>query len=247
MKSILKSFSLAAGIFTFVAATQFSALTALTQWRVVESAPLQNGAIEVAAFERGAVARAVLAMAYEHGEYARFEKGGMTAEIAFDTANDEGNEISLPYGRTIQRMLEGWNAVRGRIAAYGEEGSIGSGWNEIVFIGFQRNDGRTCVGFLHEWDHPAPDPENHLGKLLFGYMCKTQDQPLSREEIATFMGSIDISWLDNASGLLPSHGRYESDRLAMRIAGPDGRSSGHRDFPFDYGFPYQQDEGSEPN
>ncbi|MDA0656734.1 MAG: hypothetical protein O2912_10040 [Proteobacteria bacterium] len=218
----------------------------LRQWPVVKAAPTQDGAIKLHSFESDPVNRTVFAMAYEHGEYARFKQGDMVAEVAYDTAIDEGDEISLVYEHTVERMIEGWNFNRGKAISYGVRSAVKNDWDDIAYTAYQLAGSHACVGFLYEWDHPPADPKSYPGKIAFGYMCKQQSQPLTQSQIAEFIGGLDVAQLEAAGASLPSNGAASTDAKALAMA-QGGEGFGHPEFPFDYGFPYDNDDGGDNN
>lgn len=212
------------------------------QWPVVKAASLQGGVIHLASFEKGPESRVQFAMAYEHGKYARFRDGKRIAEVAYDTAIDGGDAISIHYEHTLKRMVEGWNFNRNKSITYGTRGSVQSGWDSISTAAYSLGTTHACVGFLYEWDHPAADSKNYPGKIAFGYMCEMQRQALTNAQILTFLDGLDIERLENGDALLPNNGNAATDTRVLASA-QNGGDFDHQDFPFDYGFPFEESEG----
>ena len=58
------------------------------------------------------------------------------------------------------------------------------------------NGARHCVGFLHEWDYRAGDPELRQAKVLFGYYCAKPGIELDRNQVASLISDIWIEGID---------------------------------------------------
>jgi len=214
------------------------------QWPVVTAAPAKQGVFNLASFEKGAAVRAGFAMAYEHGEYARFQDSTRIAELVYDTAIDGGDEISIQHEKTVKSMIEGWNFNRGKTISWGESGHTLDGFDEISTQAYRLSSGHACIGFLYEWDHPPADDKGHPSKIAFGYFCQKQDRPLTANQATAFLDAIDITGIEKNASELPQNGNASVDAKTLKLAqGSDGY--GHKDFPFDYGFPYEEDNGDD--
>lgn len=214
------------------------------QWPVVTAAPAKEGVFHLAGFETGATVRAGFAMAYEHGEYARFQDKDRIAELVYDTAIDDGDEISVQHEHHVKSMIKGWHFNRSKTISWGGGGNSGLGEDDYATQSYRLGSGHACIGFLYEWDHPPGDSKNYPGKIAFGYFCQKQPGPLTDGQARAFLDAIDIARLEQSGVHLPQNGTARIDAKTMRLAqGGDG--FGHKEFPFDYAFPFQEDNGDD--
>ena len=183
-------------------------------------------------------------MAYEHGEYVRFQNSDSIAEMAYDIAIDGGDSISIQHEHTVKSMIQRWHFNRGKTIRWGGSSNSGTGEDDYTTQSYRLSSGHACIGFLYEWDHPAQDAKNYPGKIAFGYFCRKQPGPLTSGQMRAFLDAVDSTTLEQSAASLPQNGQAKVDAETMpRAQGSDG--FGHKDFPFDYGFPFQQDNGDD--
>ena len=184
-------------------------------------------------------------MSTEHGEYARFEGATMRAEIIYDEA--VGDFVSLHYGYSLARMIEGWNFNAANAVSYGAKGNVLSGYNDFLVQAYQLANGFACVGFDYQWDDPPGDPEGHPAKVLFGYVCKKQAGPLDRGQIEGIIKNLDAEHAASVANNLPTSGNAGSDPAALGAAqgaGGHGGQWGNKDFPFNFGLEFTENTAS---
>jgi hypothetical protein len=229
-------------VLVFVSA--FSALIAVSAYAtetVVKFAAEEAGVIKLAPFQSAKI-RVGFAVSTEHGEYARFENAGMKAELVYDEA--VGDSVSLHYGYSLARMIEGWNLNAANAISYGAKGNVLSGYNDFLVQAYQLANGFAYVGFDYQWDEPAGDPEGHPSKVLFGYVCKKQAGPLDRGQIVGIINNLDAEHAASVSNNLPTSGSAGSDPAALGAAkGPAGQW-GNKGFPFNFGLEFTENTAS---
>jgi hypothetical protein len=240
-KSFLRQTGICGALALILTVSQADAFS--RRWPDVHSAPAEQALITQPMFNGPPEVRIVYAMAYEYGEYVRFRQGNMIAEIAYDTSKDGGDEISLRYEERMKEMIEGWHFNARRGISYDGGGVLANGYDQIEYRTYRLNDGHACVAISYAWEIPPQDTESYPGKLLFGYLCKKQSGPLSEADVSAFINGIDIGRLEEGGNGLPYGGGGVDQKAMADAQGANGY--GHKQFPFDYGFPFRASDGDD--
>lgn len=175
---------------------------------------------------RTAKLRIGFAMEGEHSEYALFEGGTLRAEIVYDAAT--GDNVSLLYDHTLERMIEAWSF--NGAPSYGAKGKIAVGCRNLLFRAYTLASRYACVGFDYQWDSPSNDPDNWPGKIMFGYFCKKKAGALDQGEIDALINSLDPEGAVDGSASLPKAGGKSVDAAAMHAG-----KAANKKFPFNFG------------
>ena len=155
---------------------------------------------------------------WQEEEYSRFAGKGAQAEIIYSVA-DERDSIVLDFDMTLDKVINNWHAASTR----GKKGSTEAPLGTFQYQHFSQA-GRSCVGFLNEWDYRQGDRQLRPAKVLFGYYCGNPGESLSRRTVANVSGDIwirDINRIDF---------RF-TPRLALASSGRPG-SVGNLQFPY---------------
>ncbi len=214
------------------------------QWPTVLSLSDKSGVFEISDKDKKVAVRAVFGMAYEIGEYVRLQEGEGVVELVFDTVIDDGDDLSLQQKLDVKDTIEGWYFNKGKKISWGKRNYIFAGEDQITTQLYRLSSGYSCIGLLQEWDHPPGDNQGNPSKIIFGYMCEKQKEPVSDKQSAEFLVAVDFQRFETYRPFLPEASRGMVDKEIMRLAsGSNG--FGHVDFPFDYGFPYRGGDGED--
>ena len=172
--------------------------------------------------------------AFEHVAYARFESDDLILEAVYDAALGSGLVLDYPYG--MARMIETWNAHRGRVRSLSEKSTVRAQHGPMEVQPFRPADGgRSCAGFSAEWDFRPRDTVGRPGKVLFGYVCTKPGASISEARLATLLSAISVSGRP-AESLRPVGARRQVDQAAVDAArGAGAAATGNADFPFNFG------------
>ena len=155
---------------------------------------------------------------WQEEEYSRFTSKGAQSEIIYSVA-DERDSIVLDFDMTLDRVIDNWHAASLR----GDKGSAETPLGTFQYQHFSQV-GRSCVGFLNEWDYRQGDRQLRPANVLFGYYCGTSGQTLNSNDVANFLGDIWIRDIDRTDY------RF-TPRLALASSGKP-RSVGNLQFPY---------------
>ena len=171
--------------------------------------------------------------AFDHVAYARFETGQLTLEAVYVVAL--GDNFVLDYGYGMDRMIDTWNAHRGRSKRWGKRSAVPVAHGAMPIQPFQITDrGPSCTAFNTEWDFRPRDGLGRPGKVLFGYICTKPGAAISQARIATLLSSLSVSPRPGES-LRPVGPRRDIDQAAFDTAKGTGGTTGNAEFPFDFG------------
>jgi len=206
------------------------------QWPIIKHGAPGKGVISFKSFEGSETKRVIFALAHEHGEYARFRKDDLHGEAVYDAA--VGDDAALEYHYSLERMIRTFNLNKAKPIKFGAKFSVQNGYADISVLAFTRQGVHACVAYEYEWDGRPGDSDSNPGKVAFGYICKKQSHPLTKDQIAEFVGGLNISAMEYSGHALPVAGHSEIQAGALEVAkGSDGKT-GNAEFPFDFGFPY---------
>jgi hypothetical protein len=199
-----------------------------------------KGAIQFRRFKT-AKTRIVYSMPQHRGEYALFTDDAVRAEIAFIAAI--GDFVSLDYPARLRAMIESWHFNITRSVSYGEDGNIVTGFSNYHILHYRLGQSHNCVGFEYGWDSPGTDPDSKPGKLVIGYFCSTQKQPLSRKQLIRLFDGLDVAETAAVTQRSLRGTKPGIDPKAMKAGLGDGKNWGNRDFPFAFGSEYDENTG----
>ena len=228
----------------FISGCTASDSSFVRQWPTVLPLIDETSVFEIGDKKKEVAERAVFAMAYEIGEYVRFQDGEGVVELVFDTVNDDGDDLSLQQEFDVRDSIEGWYFNRGKKISWGKSNHIFVGEDQITTQLYRLSSGYSCIGLLQEWDHPPGDNQGNPSKVVFGYMCEKQTEPLSDQQTAELLVAADSQRFETYRPFLPDASRGKVDKKIMRLASGRG-GFGHVDFPFDYGFPFRGGDGED--
>ena len=172
--------------------------------------------------------------AFDHVAYARFETDALTLEAVYVAAL--GDNFVLDYGYGMNRMIDTWNAHRGRGKRWGERSAVPVAHGTMPIQPFQTADrGPSCTAFNTQWDFRPRDGLGRPGKVLFGYICPKPGASISQARIATLLSSLSVS-PRAAESLVPVRPRRDIDQAAFdAVRGTSDAATGNAECPFDFG------------
>lgn len=195
------------------------------------STPSGSGHVlfETAAFTASTPERIGWVDTWQEEEYSRFNGNGAQAEIIYSVA-DERDSIVLDFDMTLDRVIGNWHGASSR----GEKGMTETPLGTFHYQQYAQA-GRSCVGFLGEWDYRQGDYQLRPAKVLFGYYCGKVGSNLSRGEVASLLDDIwirDINRIDY---------RF-TPRLALASSARPSAAGGLQ-FPYARAYMFQDADG----
>ncbi len=174
---------------------------------------------------------------WQREEYARFEGGGARAELVYITTTHPN--IALEYRFKVRDTVETWNMTRRDSPQWGSVREVPTELTQFFAQPFTLPAAdRLCVGFNAEWDGVGDDPQNRVGKVLFGYYCAPSGTELTEERIAPLLDRVGLRGITeplyrHAEDPAPQVSMAQAETIA-RGASPTA-DTGNAGFPFGFG------------
>ena len=130
--------------------------------------------------------------AWQMEEYALFRAGGMQLEIIYAEAS-RAFTVALDYQLPLVSMVSTWNLNSRQNIVWGPLGRIDNRLGTWFYRTYELSDiQKSCAGFMLEWDEIYEDPQGRPGKVVFGYFCGAEGEPLEDEAVRALIRGIRI-------------------------------------------------------
>ena len=183
---------------------------------------------------------------YEHVEYARFETPDATMEAVYDVALND--HVVLQYDYWLSRMADTWNVNRGQAKTWGPARSVVAWHGTVNYQPYRLTaSGRECAAFSSEWAYQPRDSWGSPSRVFFGYVCAKPGRQLNDQGVASLLRSVSFPTAP-VEGLVPVNAQRQVDPVAFATAkGTNGSGMGNQAFPFNFGRPIIDPDGSSLN
>lgn len=187
-------------------------------------------------------------------EYVFYSGDGVRAELIFMSTTEDN--VSLHYdhiqAERIEKTINTWNYNKKHSKNWGLTKSISVPAGQFYYKPYRLETiNRPCFGFSSEWDHPQDDSFTRPGKVIFGYLCASENQNLNTERISNYLKKIKVTDYVNENRMAANKQKYDispgsaADSTALVQAAKNNlaSSSGNSKFPFQSGHTYTVGNG----
>jgi len=188
--------------------------------------------------------RATVAVTFQNDlqreDYVMFRGNGRRMELVY--SHSTAPLTALRYTRfQLQERAESWNFNQGKTTGWGPDRFTTTPLAEFIYRRYWIRDHgkRACAAFESAWDIAKDDARLQPRRVLFGYYCNPDGQPLPAARLAKILGAIKVRDVEKAISVPHALRRRTSTGSVVQKGAMDTArgvgvrpAAGNRDFPY---------------